>query len=261
MERVFLKPTSREILIKDSDKEGYLDIFSYDYNADGNKRGLGSLYIIGNVNQAEPAESGAESVESPDVAYMINLVASLAKREYYSNTDLTPKEAFAATLKKINEIVDEFFKNRGTKINIGMFAVAGEDIIISKLGKFKIILSRENEAIDILNNITLFNKEHVQEKEFSNIISGKIQSGDKLLAYYPTRFITSREKTIKDHFVKLAWSDFADKINTIRSTKTDAACAALYIDLNKVKAPAIKPKPVAPLAESATLINNDAQSE
>lgn len=259
MDRVFIKPTSREILIKDSNKEGYLDIYSYDYHSDNNKRGLGSLYIIGNVNQAE--EASAEDVSSqdtPDVAYMINLVASLAKREYYSNTELTPKEAFGATLKKINEIVDEFFKNRGTKINIGMFAVAGEDILISKLGKFKIILNRDNQAIDILNNITLFNKEHVQEKEFSNIISGKIKSGDKLFAYYPSRFITSREKTIKDNFIKLTWGDFVEKINTIRSTKTDTACAALYIDLNKVKEPAIKPKPVIqPVAEEATLVSTD----
>lgn len=243
MDRVFIKPTSREILIKDSNKEGYLDIYSYDYHSDDNKRGLGSLYIIGNVNQAtETSPEDTPSQDPPDVAYMINLVASLAKREYYSNTELTPKEAFGATLKKINEIVDEFFKNRGTKINVGMFAVAGEDILISKLGKFKIILNRDNQAIDILNNITLFSKEHVQEKEFSNIISGKIKSGDKLFAYYPSRFITSREKVIKDHFLKLTWSDFVEKINTIRSTKTDAACAALYIDLNKVKESAIKPK-------------------
>src|SRR3989338_2287723 len=239
MDRVFIKPTSREILIKDSNKEGYLDIYSYDYNADENKRVLGSLYLIGNVNQ--PEESTEETTnDAHDIAYMVNLVASLAKREYYSKPSLTPKEAFAGTLKKINEIVDEFFKNRGVRINIGMFAVAGEDILISKLGKFKIILNRDNQAIDILNNITLFNKEHVEEKEFSNIISGKIRHGDKLLAYYPSRFITSREKTIRDHFLKLTWTDFVDKINAIKSTRTDAACAALYIDLNKVKEPAIR---------------------
>ena len=247
MEKVFIKPVSKEILIKDSLKEGYFDIYSYDYHADDQKRKLGSLYIIGNVSQG-PAESsdeaeGVSSEDAPDVAYMVNLVASLAKREYYARPDLLPKEAFTATLKKINEIVEEFFQNKNTKINIGIFAVAGEDILISKLGKFKIILSRDNQSIDILNNITLFSKEHVDEKEFSNIISGKIHTGDKLLAFYPSRFITSREKMIKDNFVKFAWSDFIDKINTIKSTKTDVACAALYIDINKVKESALKPSP------------------
>src|SRR3990167_4195074 len=116
MEKIFLKPTQTEILINGPQKEGHLDIYSYDYNADENKRVLGSLYLIGNVNQ--PEESTEETTnDAPDIAYMVNLVASLAKREYYSKPSLTPKEAFAGTLKKINEIVDEFFKNRGVKIN------------------------------------------------------------------------------------------------------------------------------------------------
>lgn len=247
MEKVFIKPVAREILIKDSLKDGYFDVYSYDYHADDQKRKLGSLYIVGNVNhQSAENTSNTETIlssESQDVAYMINLVASLAKREYYSKPNLLPKEAFTATLKKINEVVEEFFKNKETKINIGIFAVAGEEIHVSRLGKFKIILSRDNQTIDILNNITLFDKEHVEEKEFSNIISGKIKNGDKLLAFYPSRFITSREKTIKDHFIKLDWGKFLEKINDIKGNKTDVACAALYIDINKVKEMAMVSKP------------------
>lgn len=244
MDKVYIKPTSREILIKDSLKEGYFDIYSYDYHSDEHKRNLGSLYIIGNVNQTYTSTQKANVKnqeiapdDAPDVAYMINLIASLAKREYYSKPNLLPREAFTVTLKKINEIVDEFFKNRNTKINIGVFAVTGEEILISKLGKFKIILSRDNQTVDILNNITLFNKEHVEEKEFSNIITGKIYPGDKLLAFYPSRFIVSREKLIRDHFVKLSWADFIDKIHTIKSNRL-VSCAALYIDIHKVKEPA-----------------------
>lgn len=257
MDKVYIKPTSREILIKDSLKEGYFDIYSYDYHSDEHKRNLGSLYIIGNVNHApkpskEKGYAKAQEISSddaPDVAYMVNLVASLAKREYYSKPNLISREAFAATLKKINEIVDEFFKNKSTKINIGIFAVTSEDILISKLGKFKIILSRNNQLIDILNNITLFNKEHVEEKEFSNIITGKIYPGDKLLAFYPSRFITSREKSIKDHFIKLGWADFIDKIHAIKSNRI-VSCAALYIDIHKVKEPTAAHRPQPPELKS-----------
>jgi len=258
MDKIFIKPTSKEILIKDSAKEGYLDIYSYDYNTDAERRKLGSLYIIGNVSQ-DGTEAPAD--EDTDIAYMVNLVASLAKREYYSKPDIPAKEAFSSTLQKINEIVEEFFKTKATRVNIGIFALAGEDILISKLGKFKILLSRDNEAIDVLNNISLFNKEHLDEKEFSNIISGKVQSGDKILAFYPSRFITSREKTIKDNFLKLSWTDFMDKINTIRNAKTaHAACAALYIDINKSKEPAVSPAPQPKeLKKKAPLMSPDAQ--
>ena len=48
---------------------------------------------------------------------VINLVASLAKREYYARPELTPKEAFTETLKKINDVVSQFFKDRGGNVS------------------------------------------------------------------------------------------------------------------------------------------------
>lgn len=242
MEKIFLKPTQTEILIKGTPKEGHLDIFSYDYNSDGTKRKLGNLYLIGNTQQGGTASGDSNPDIDSDVAYITNLVASLAKREYYSNPDLSPKEAFSATLKKINDVVSEFFTGKDVKINMGIFALAGESINISKIGKFKIILARDDKAIDILNNIDLFTKERVEEKEFSHVISGKIASGDKILAFYPSRLITAREKAIKENFLKLNTEQFLEKINSIKEEKSDFACAALHINLNHAKEPAISPK-------------------
>ena len=245
MEKIFLKPTQTEILIKGSQKEGHLDIFSYNYHADENKRKLGSLYIVGNVQQNADAlkDLGSkEKVGDSDVTYATNLIASLAKREYYSNPDISPREAFSATLKKINDVVDEFFTNKNVKINIGIFSLAGENINISKIGKFKILLAREDKTIAILNNIDLFTKERVEEKEFSHVVSGKIGHGDKILAFYPGRLVTAREKTMKESFLKLNAEQFLEKINAIKKDKADFAYAALYINLNRVKEPAIVTK-------------------
>jgi len=253
MEKIFLKPTQTEILIKGSTKEGHLDIFSYDYNSDESKRKLGNLYIVGNTQQ------GTETTNNPDpenetdesnVAYITNLVASLAKREYYSNPDLSPKEAFSATLKKINDVVSEFFTNKNVKINMGIFALAGESINISKIGKFKIILAREDKTIDILNNIDLFTKEKVEEKEFSHVVSGKIMPEDKILAFYPSRLITAREKTIKESLLKLNTEQFLEKINSIKEKRGDFACAALHINLNLTKE--LATLPIQPVQSSGT---------
>lgn len=244
MERIYLKPTSKEILYKDSGKEGHLDLFAYDYETDESKRKLGNLYLVGNVQM--PADQEANE---NDVTYITNLVASLAKREYYSNPDLAPKDAFSLALKKINDVVDEFFTNKEIKINIGIFAIAGEQINISKIGKFKIILSREYKNIDILNNVDLFTKERVQEKEFSHVVSGKVSEGDKILAYYPGRLITARERYLKDYLLKLTSEQFVDKMSSIKEEKPDFSCAALYIGLDKTKTPAIAhktPKVVVP---------------
>lgn len=242
MEKIFLKPTQKEILVKGSPKEGHSDVFSYDYNSDEAKRKLGNLYIVGNIQQnTEATESSdfEDKAGEPDVAYVTNLIASLAKREYYSNTDISPKEAFSATLKKINDVVDDFFVNKDLKINVGIFALAGENINISKIGKFKIILARDDKNIDILNNIDLFTKERVEEKEFSHVVSGRITHGDKILAFYPGRLITAREKTIKENFLKLSTDQFVEKIEAIKTEKNDFSCAALCINLNKIKEPTV----------------------
>ncbi len=233
MQKIYLKPTAQEIVIKGSPKEGHTDVFAYDYYDDDSKRKLGGLYIIGNVKQDDATEAKTEN--TPDIAYVTNLVASLAKREYYSRPDISPRDAFSATLKKINDVVEEFFKNKSLKVNIGIFAIAGEQILISKLGKFRIILGRDSRTIDILNNVDLFSKEQVEEKEFSNIVSGKIMAGDKLFAFYPNRMVTAREKAIKANLLVSDAGQFMEKINSMKETKPDFDCGVMYLSINNYK--------------------------
>lgn len=245
MEKIFLKPEAKEILMTDKSDAQRSDIFSYDYGQDDSKRQLGNLFVVGNVQNGQPDKESVHDnsgAESTDVSYIINLVASLAKREYYAKQDLAPKEAFSSALKKINGVIEEFFKNKNLKINVGIFAIAGENINISKLGKFKILMVRDGKTIDILNNIDLFSKEVVQEKEFSHVISGKIAANDKILAYYPDHSFTAREKTIKDFLLKNDCDGFIDKIKAIKEKKGNFYCAAFYINLNKVKEPTRVPK-------------------
>lgn len=232
MEKVYLKPTAREIIIKGSaaQRGEHADIFSYDAESDEAARTLGSLFVLGHVQH-----------ETTDVAYMVNLIAALAKREYYAKPSLEPKDAFANTLRKVNEVAEEFFKNKGLTINTGIFAIAGEQIFISRLGKFKIVLSREGKVTDILNNIQEFTKEHLEDREFSNIISGKVLNGDRILAYYPNQQITSRERTIKTTLTKGSGDEFAEKINSIKATNEQFACTLLYVNMETVKESAVAP--------------------
>lgn len=227
MEKIVIKPVSREIVIRGKPEDGHVDVFSYNYEGSA-VNSLGGLFIVGHVQPA-----------SEDTTYMINLVASLAKREYYSKPEDAPKDAFSRTLKKINEVLQDFFRNKDLKVNIGIFTVAGENIFISRLGKFKIILARDNQDIDILNNINLFNKEHIQEKEFSNIISGKIMPQDKIFAFYPARSIVAREKNIKSYLLDSGADEFAEKLNSIKQNSENFLCAAVHITINRYKEEAV----------------------
>ncbi len=190
------------------------------------------------------------------MAYAINLISALAKREYYARRDLSPREAFGATLRKVNEVVDEFFKNKGLELNVGIFAIAGEQMLISKLGKFKVLLAREDRTIDVLNNIDLFNKELTQEKQFSNIISGKVTDQDRILAFYPSKAVTARERYLKSYFLKLSQADFVAKLEGIKAQKEAFGCAALYVTFETVteqqREPVAAPRELAPAATLAS---------
>jgi len=231
MDKITIKPDSREVVLRGKPEDGHSDVFSYNYEG-SESNGLGSLFIVGHVQPA-----------TENTSYMVNLVASLAKREYYAETDLVPKEAFSKSLKKINEVLQEFFKNKDLRVNIGIFAIAGDNIFISRLGKFKIVLARNKQDIDILNNINLFNKEHIQDKEFSNIVSGKIAPQDKIFAFYPARSVVAREKNIKANLVALEGEGFIQKIKTIKQNNDSFWCAGIHITIDRHKEPAVVEMP------------------
>ncbi len=229
MEKIYIKPTSQEIIIKGASTEGHMDIFSYDPSGEQTKK-LGHLFLIGHVQH-----------ETNDMTYSINLISALAKREYYSTFNITPKEAFAATLKKINEVVEEFFEHKGLKINIGIFAIAGEQMYISKLGKFKVLLARDNKTIDVLNN-AMFDRQHVQEKQFSSIISGQVNEKDRILAFYPCRATTARERYLKMYLHKYDSAGFTQQLQAIKKEKDGFNCAMVYVQLDKVKETTTTPR-------------------
>ncbi len=226
MEKIALKPVAREINYKATEPNTYLDAFEYDPQDDKEKR-LGHLYVVGQVKYGEE-----------DMAYVLNLVSSLAKREYYTGTSSAsedPKKALDSALKKLNGVLEDFFKNKDLKLNIGLVAVAGENIFIAKLGKFKIWLARQGEMIDILNNINLFQKEHVQEKQFINIVSGKIFAGDKIFAIYPTRQTTAKEKLIKNALLEYGQEQFLTTLASYGANSPTFQSCGFHIEIKKFR--------------------------
>lgn len=234
-----VKPTVQEINIKGNSKDGFADAFAYEGGSEEERKSLGSLYVIGNVKEDQIADGDANL----DMAYVVNLVASLAKREYFANANREPRQAFSSALRKVNDVIEEFFKNKNLKLDVGIFAIAGENIYISKVGKFKVMLARDDRSIDILNNIDLFSREHVQEKEFSNIVSGTVKEGDKILAFFPSRQMVARERTFKTSLAKMDGQDFSAKLASIVDEKPEFSCCALHISMSKVKEPAVVKKP------------------
>lgn len=226
MEKITLKPSPQELLFKTEEPNTHMDVFTYT-GANTQEKLLGSLFLVGHVKY-----------EEEDLGYVISLVSSLAKREYYSEAALKtqdPKKAFEGTLRKLNEVLEDFFKNKNFSLNIGLAAIAGEHIFLSKLGKFKVGLARNGEYIDVLNNVALFEKSPEPEQQFSNVISGKLFPGDKLFAYYPARPMTLRERSLQGVLLSNSQDQFTEKMAQLASTVDNFSCCGVHIAIEQIK--------------------------
>lgn len=226
MEKITLKPIVKELLYKNDEPGICFDILSYGGSSTQEKN-LGSIYVLSQLKQKEE-----------ELDYLVSLTSSLAKREYYSQESLieqNPKAAFERTLKKLNEVLDDFFANKNLTLNLGLAIIAGDTVYISRLGKFKVAMARDGEYIDILNNIHLFNKDDGDEKQFANIISGKLRAGDKIFAYFPQRAITSREKLLNPIFINQGQEEFSNKIAQLAANASNFSCCGLHIDIKEIK--------------------------
>ncbi len=224
-----LKPLVCELLYKEkTTTDSHFDVVSCQ-GTNYQEKTLGHLFILGNIKY-EPEE---------DLSYLINLISSLSRREYYSLQSIQtqdPKIAFEKTLKKLNEVLENFFANKNLKLDIGLAVIARDILYISRIGKCKVGLARNSEYIDVINNIELFNKEETDEEmQFSNIISGKIKPNDKIFAYIPFRSITSREKQIRTLLSSQTQAEFSDKIAQLASANTNFNCCAVHIFIQEIK--------------------------
>ena len=86
-------------------------------------------------------------------------------------------------------------------------------------------------------------KEHNNEKEFSNVISGKVLVGDKLFMYLPTRTIIAREKPLREILKKEDQAIFAEKIEGLSKNSPKFTCCGIHVEIGHLKEIPIESKP------------------
>ncbi|PIR41150.1 MAG: hypothetical protein COV31_02835 [Candidatus Yanofskybacteria bacterium CG10_big_fil_rev_8_21_14_0_10_46_23] len=234
MEKVTLKPQSTEFSHKINDGQSFFDALTAT-PTQKEEAFLGHLYVLGYV-----------TFKDEDMGYLVNLISSLAKREYYSpiaQETGDPKAAFEHTLKKLNEVLEDFFQKKDFELNMGLMVVAGNHVYISRIGKLNVYLVREREIIDVLNNVNLFQKDVVEQKEFSNIISGSIQKEDKLFFFYPSRSITARKKKIEELLIKNGPAELEKRIAELKGVSNNFIFCGVYIEVKEIRESALSPAP------------------
>lgn len=233
MEKFTLTPSHEEIVVNSGSHEGAIDLFSYDAEQEPAARNLGSLFIL-----------GWRTDDTDTMGYMVSLIAAMARREYYAQPDADPRDAFTRALRRVNEVVDEFYKSAGTKLSVGIMALPGNTILVSKLGAFKVLLARNGSVIDILNNVLLFSKEHLEKRRFSSVISGSVQPEDRILAYYPSKPVTARERQIKAWLLAQPETSLRTHLERLGQEHPTFAASFVHIDMLATPSPVTEEAPV-----------------
>ncbi|MBI2626881.1 MAG: hypothetical protein HYW77_01430 [Parcubacteria group bacterium] len=226
MTKNFLSPIAREILIGPKSDTTFFEVFHYPFDKNPE---LGHLFVVAQVLTDDEA-----------LSYVPNLLASFLKREYFETAgdDPDPQTQFERALKKANELTFDLAENNNVKLNMAITVLAGDKLMTSRVGRAKLLLAREGNTTDVFSNVDLFGKTTTGEREFSNIISGKIQESDKLLFFIPNRRLSARENSLKASLVKMGQEEFFEYIKNLNqpeedATKSPLTCCAIHINLSK----------------------------
>ncbi|MFH1175360.1 MAG: hypothetical protein V1698_01400, partial [bacterium] len=166
-----LSAKSNELHIESSEMQESCASFVYE-PTNIEEASTGNLYITGEIKS-----SRAQST------YLINSLASIIKKELYRNHHRDSLESFEASLSKANNHLSDIASQGNIdwigKINMVCALFTQNQLHISHTGSAKILLFRNT----VLSHITDESPEEAPfpSKTFSNIISGPILAGDKLI--------------------------------------------------------------------------------
>lgn len=168
----------REIIYQNpkSKKDSVCGVFSYEALNVEDAR-LGNIYIVGKI-------SNVPKKKYKNSDFLLSLLASAIKREFYSNHQRTSLEALESALQSANIYLSDFAKKGHDEwignLHIACLVFSKTDIYIGQTGGMVVQLFRNGTVSNISKK---FQKQEEPEptKTFSNIASGKIEAGDKIM--------------------------------------------------------------------------------
>jgi len=135
---------------------------------------LGSLYAVGELRNTLPQN-----------LKLLDDIAKVIKKNYYTFSQKFPEKALSQSLKKTNEYLAEKVKKENVSwlgnLNFAVFSLKDFNLIFTKTGYIKILLLRAGQIIDIGKNLDLREIEPYPLKIFLNVVSGELTQDDKIL--------------------------------------------------------------------------------
>lgn len=186
---------------------------------------LGSLFILGKIENIPKNKY-------KNLDLLLNLLISVVKREFYSNSKRTALEALEAGLNKANLYLADFLEKGHTEWIDNLHFVCGvfsqNALHITQAGNPIIKLFRGTTMSHIENKFPVQKKSHPL-KTFTNIASGTILDGDKIILATKDILKISSLKNLKE-LARGSYGQIIEglkKISEDKADKTPMLCLAL----------------------------------
>lgn len=221
------KTNIKEIVFSDEEEKSFCDIFVYEPE-NIEEKSLGNLYIIGEV------------VNLPEnSSYIVNLLASIIKKEFYSNKKRTTLESLEASLNKANSTLTDLAEQGNVawigNLNMTCAAHRHKELHLSQTGKIKTLLIRNSKIKDIGKNVTSEEKPH-PFRTFANMASGELEIGDVVLFATPGLFNVLSTEKIRQMSSLGDFTEFSNSIQeTIAKENNASTIAALLVGIESAR--------------------------
>lgn len=196
--------------------------------------------------------------QSEDSAYIVNFLASVAKKEYFNNPRRGAVESFEAALHKINLALAELVKH-GNVTWLGKFhgslgVLEKNNLHFSVSGKASILLLRNGTIADISEGLAS-DESHIHPiKTFVEVSSGRLNSDDQILLTSPELLALFSLEDLNKHASRMGGERFTQFLKTALVNELDMA-GLMVVDVTESLVTEEEKKPVKK-EEVTTPVNN-----
>lgn len=214
MSNIEIKTIELTIAPKNEKSRAFLDTCVFEPE-NIEEQNLGNLYITGEITKT-----------SSNSEYLINLLVSTIRKEYYSNTGRSPIESLEQSLSKTNEVLADFAEQGNIgwigNLHIIIAVLKNDTLYFSQTGEAQTFLLRDQNVINIGQDLVSDPKPHPL-KTFSNIASGEISENDKIILATSEFKNIATETKIRKIFSEGADEYFEEKIESNLGKNINAA--------------------------------------
>jgi len=200
---IFLNPEEKE--------ETIFKTFFYKPSNIYEKR-KGNLYLAGQLQNTLPQNRR-----------LLDNLSQVIKTGFYGSRGSSPEKSLKQALKKANQFLKELAKkgnvNWISNLNLIVLNIKDFDLRFTRVGTFEILLSRENELLNIGQKLKLTSEPYPLEI-FGNIASGKLAENDRIMIASKKAFEFFEENELSQKMTSQEISE-TKEIKKILASKID----------------------------------------